>query len=94
MCVRREVSPDTILEEWEGWNGVETRLNSALTATGVAWTTDIIDKDFCLDSMAFLTDGGWEKNGVDGQMESLETNEKEETDLERRRGREEEKERS
>ena len=36
MCVRREVSPDTILEEWEGWNGVETRLNSALTATGVA----------------------------------------------------------
>ena len=44
--------------------------------------------------MAFLTDGGWEKNGVDGQMESLETNEKEETDLERRRGREEEKERS
>ena len=33
--------------------------------------------------MAFLTDGGWEKNGVDGQTESLGTNE--ETDLERRR---------
>ena len=25
--------------------------------------------------MAFLTDGGWEKNGVDGQTESLGTNE-------------------